>query len=174
MLSLFESIFKIKRKSSRLPTWSHSFYQRLPASNDFGPSLRERSADCLLWPCIFLNSLSTSFHKSISSNLSKACKRKLFSFCEESSTWVCVGDLGEVLNTPEINKLFRWFGYQKRKQVTKFNPLKILSMRGKKKKRKSYFPIRPCTRVVKTCNWLVRSLIDNAGPSGSFTQAVDT
>lgn len=87
---------------------------------------------------------------------------------------MCVGGFGEVLNTPEINKLFRWFGYQKRKQVTKFNPLKMLSMRGKKKKRKSYFPIRLCTRVVKTCNWLVRSLIDNAGPSGSFTQAVDT
>ena len=50
---------------------------------------------------------------------------------------MCVGDFGEVLNTPEINKLFRWFGYQKRKQVTKFNPLKMLSMRGKKKKKEN-------------------------------------
>lgn len=52
---------------------------------------------------------------------------------------MCVGGFGEVLNTPEINKLFRWFGYQKRKQVTKFNPLKMLSMRGKKKKKKIVF-----------------------------------
>lgn len=55
----------------------------------------------------------------------------------------------EVLNTPEINKLFRWFGYQKRKQVTKFNPLKMLSMREKKKKENRIFRLGHARELLK-------------------------